>query len=32
MESKKRVLVEFWHQYCPHCRAIKPVYDELSTE
>lgn len=32
LESKKRVLVEFWHQYCPHCRAIKPVYDELSTE
>ena len=29
LTSKRLVVVEFWHQQCPHCRAIKPVIDEL---
>ncbi len=32
LESKRLVVVEFWHQHCPHCRAIEPVYDELALE
>ncbi len=32
LKSKRLVVVEFWHQQCPHCRAIEPVYDELSFE
>jgi len=32
MRAWKLVVVEFWHQHCPHCRAIEPVYDELSLE
>lgn len=32
LESKKLVVVEFWHQECPHCMAIKPIVDELSLE
>ena len=30
LASKRLVVVEFWHQQCPHCRAIEPVYDELA--
>ena len=32
LASKRLVVVEFWHQQCPHCRAIEPVYDELALE
>ena len=32
LKAKKLVVVEFWHPYCPHCQAIKPVYDELALE
>jgi thioredoxin 1 len=32
LEAKKLVVVEFWSSYCPHCQAIKPVYDELAIE
>lgn len=32
LESKKLVLVEFWHPQCPHCKVIEPVYIELSKE
>jgi thioredoxin 1 len=32
LEAKKLVVVQFWSPYCPHCRAIKPVYDELAIE
>lgn len=28
--SEKLVLVEFWHQECPHCKVFEPVYIELS--
>ena len=32
LEAKKLVVVQFWSPYCPHCRAVKPVYDELAAE
>lgn len=32
LASKRLVIVEFWHQQCPHCRAIQPVFGELSLE
>jgi thioredoxin 1 len=32
LASKRLVVVEFWHQGCPHCRAVAPVYDELALE
>jgi len=32
LEAKKLTVVEFWHQQCPHCQTIEPVYDELSEE
>jgi len=32
LASKRLVVVEFWHQQCPHCREIEPVYDELALE
>ena len=25
-------VVQFWHPFCSHCQAIKPVYDELAVE
>ena len=30
--AKKLVVVQFWHPHCPHCQAIKPVYNELAGE
>ncbi|PVX26090.1 MAG: thiol reductase thioredoxin [Candidatus Bathyarchaeum sp.] len=32
LEAKKLVVVQFWHPLCPHCQAIKPVYNELAAE
>ena len=32
LASKMLVVVEFWDRECPHCRAVEPVYDELSLE
>ncbi len=32
LEEKQLVVVQFWHPFCPHCQAIKPVYDELAIE
>ncbi|UCG70275.1 MAG: thioredoxin [Thermoplasmata archaeon] len=31
-ESDKLVIVEFYNTTCPNCRAIAPVYSELSQE
>jgi thioredoxin 1 len=31
-ESDKLVIVEFYNTTCPNCRAIAPVYSELSRE
>jgi thiol-disulfide isomerase/thioredoxin len=30
--ANKLVVVQFWHPHCPHCQAIKPVYNELAGE
>lgn len=32
MLSKDLVLVEFWHQTCPWCRLLEPIFAELSDE
>jgi thioredoxin 1 len=32
LQSKKLVVVMFWHQQCPYCRILEPVYEELSRE
>lgn len=30
LDSKELVVVEFWHEQCPYCRMLEPVYLELS--
>ncbi len=30
LESKRLTVVEFWHQECPHCQTVEPVFGELS--
>jgi thiol-disulfide isomerase/thioredoxin len=30
--AKKLIVVQFWHPHCPHCQAIKPVFNELAGE
>jgi len=32
LKSDKLVLVMFWHQQCPYCRILDPVFAELSRE
>ena len=32
LQSKKLAVVMFWHQQCPYCRILEPVYEELSRE
>lgn len=32
LESNKLVLVMFWHQQCPYCKMLEPIYEELSRE
>ncbi|UCE95298.1 MAG: thioredoxin [Candidatus Bathyarchaeota archaeon] len=32
LESEELVVVNFWQPQCPHCRALEPVYTELSIE
>lgn len=32
LESDIPVVVDFWHHHCGWCRALNPIYDELSNE
>lgn len=32
LKSDLPVVVDFWGQWCPHCRALAPTYQKLSEE
>ena len=32
LETKKLVVVMFWHQQCPYCRVLEPIFVGLSKE
>ena len=32
LETERLVVVMFWHQQCPYCRVLEPIFVELSKE
>ena len=32
LQSSQPILVDFWGEYCPPCKALSPILDELATE
>jgi len=32
MESDKPVLLDFWAKWCPPCRMVSPIVDEIAKE
>jgi thioredoxin 1 len=32
LKSTTLVLVDFWHERCPWCKRLEPIYDEVAEE